>query len=367
MNRAALVSALKTCASVADPKSPSAFCKSVLLRAGKKSVEAIATDLNLTVRIDVPATGIEKPTSVVVPAARMLEVVNAAPGQEVSIEFEGGSAIEVKAGRWRGQVPLGGNPREFPGIPEHDAAFQSVPTSALADVIKGCKASICEDETRFHLCGIFLGAGNGVLHGVSTDGHRLTRMERPCAATWAPVIVPTKALKVLGETVDGADDVEILVEKSRMFVKAGWALLVIRLVDAAYPPWQQVVPAKPPKNAATFERAEMLSALDRARVAFGNAEIKHVHVDINGEARLTSQSTDGFYSSDEIDVDREGGEIATAANVKYLADALRVVGGERAVLRQGGPLEPIVIHAGEGPVPTIESGSFVMVLPARRA
>ena len=363
INRAALTQALKTCAGVADNKVPSPNLKSVLLRPAPGLIQAIATDLNVTVTIDVPATGTVAPVSMLVPAKRMLEVVSAAPGTEVSLSFDGGSFVEVKSGRWTGQVPTSGNPRDFPKVAECKSGLRPVPPESLQAVLKGCLPSVCKDETRFHLNGVLISAAAGVVRGVATDGHRLAKIERSCEHEWRPVIVPSKACRVIESVLDGAESLNVGVEDRWMFLRIGWLTIVSKLVDAQYPTWQQVVP-QDHDNTATFDRTNLTESIERAKVALAGVDIPIVSLAINGDAKISARTSEGFTSDDLIDVEREGSDIGVAAAPAYLLDALRVLAGERVTLRCKGALDPLIFHPA-GPKPTPDRGDLVVVMPMR--
>lgn len=364
-SRAAMVSALKTAAGVADQKTPNPILRSVVLRPGHGVLHVTAMDLNVTVTVNVEATIAGDRAPFLVPAKRILELVANAPGTDVTLEHDGGSSVEVRAGRWKGQVPTNGNPRDFPAMAEPNDVMWPVSPESMRTVLKSCLPSICEDETRFHLNGIALVATGGVLRGISTDGHRMAKIERSCDHEWRPVILPAKACKVVMAALDGAEELMVSVEKQRMFARIGWMTIAAKLVDAQFPPWEHIVAQSKRTSTVTFDRSAFAESLDRAKVALGNVEAPKVHLEINGVAKITARTTEGFSSDDIVDVEREGKEVDVAADPNYLSEALRVLGGERVSLTCGDELDPLLFHP-DGVPPAVSGGDFVLVLPMRK-
>src|SRR5260221_14476561 len=73
----------------------------------------------------------------------------------------------------------------------------------LRQALASVKHSICREETRYYLGGVFIHADRNGMHFVSTDGHRLASatIKTETNLDFTPVIVPAKfvadALKVI--------------------------------------------------------------------------------------------------------------------------------------------------------------------------
>jgi len=69
--------------------------------------------------------------------------------------------------------------RDFPKVPDHrEASDPTVECAVLREMIERTMFSICDDETRFHLNDVFFESGGSKCRMVSTDGHRLSKIER---------------------------------------------------------------------------------------------------------------------------------------------------------------------------------------------
>src|SRR5262249_51934065 len=130
--------------------------------------------------------------------------------------------------------------------------------------------AISTEETRYYLNGIYFHAsqadGAPVLRSVSTDGHRLVRIELPQpdgAAGMPGVIVPrktaTEAVK-LAEATEG--DITVSVSTAKIRFAAGQTVLVSKLIDGTFPDYQRVIPANN-SSIAAFDRAALISGVER--------------------------------------------------------------------------------------------------------
>ena len=84
---------------------------------------------------------------------------------------------------------------------------------------------------------------------VSTDGHRLSKVERPFDQHGGGpklaqgIIIPRKGLMEVRralETAEGA--VELGIHNGHLFVRVGTTALSVKLIDAQFPPYEQVIP-----------------------------------------------------------------------------------------------------------------------------
>jgi DNA polymerase-3 subunit beta len=364
INRVALAAALRTCAAVADSKSPTPILAMTRLTAKGKSLRCVATDLNLAVTVDVPCEG--DGGDVLVPADVIAKAIDVLPGAEVMVTLTvERTAIVCKAGKSKQTIGLGPSPRDYPKLPVVDGDWQSVETAALEAVLKGCQPAICKDETRFHLNGVLLSAGNGLLVGLSTDGHRGHFLRRSCDATFPPAIVPGDGVKAILAMLPGVEAVEIACSTHHRHVRAGATVLSAKLISEEFPPMGQIIPAYAGETAGVeVGRAELIAALRRTKHATDDMHGVRVIVGDDG-LTLSSQLADkNIATEDGIDAATGDLRIVIGARASYLTDAATLIDGERVLLRFGGELDPIVVTAlGDALTPT--AGSGVVIMPMR--
>src|SRR5438874_588703 len=178
----ALLGGLYLAQGIADRKSTMPILANVLVRTeGKEKVLIAATDLNVTVTAELPAK-IQTEGGITLGARHLHEIVKALPGDTVSLKRAENQYAELRAGKVEYKV-VGMADRDFPKLPNHrEVEFSKVDPAALLDCIDKTFFSVSTDETRYHLNGVLFDADGGgakaQVRMVSTDGHRLSKIER---------------------------------------------------------------------------------------------------------------------------------------------------------------------------------------------
>src|SRR4051812_30283260 len=189
------------CQGVADKKSAMPALANILLAAEGNTLRVAATDLYLSVsgqtHADVNTAG-----SVAVPAKDLRERVAAMPDGPVHVTSSEAAQTTLKAVGAQRRYTLHGIPgSEFPQLPKpaEDAPTLELPVDLLALLMARTYFSISGDETRPHVnSGLFEWSGDRV-RMVSTDGHRLSKMEATVtgSSATATMLIPLKAINEL--------------------------------------------------------------------------------------------------------------------------------------------------------------------------
>ncbi len=343
------------CQGVADKKSAMPALANILLAAEGNTLRVAATDLYLSVS---GQTGAEVATagSVAVPAKDLRERVNAMPDGPVQVIATEGAHTTLKAVGSPRRYTLHGIPGgEFPQLPKPapDAPSLQLPVELLSLLIARTHFSISSDETRPHVnSGLFEWVGDRI-RLVSTDGHRLSKMEATVTGTsaTATMLIPLKAiieLRKLAEGARGEKDagmVTITQSGPNAFFTIAGMVFSVKLVDAQFPPYQAVIPAltdralRAPRLAfADALRAVSLAASDRT----GGVKLSVA----TNTLRITSESPESGSSFDELPVEYNGPELTIGFNAKYFLDVLAAIDDEEIILGVSGELDPAVLRPG---------------------
>jgi len=256
---------------VAERKSTMPVLSNVLLAVdGPSTLRVAATDLYLAL-VGRIAVEVSRGGSVAVAAKDLLERVRMMPEGPLHIVSQENSATTLKAAGSARRFTLRGMPGDdFPPLP---SAAEGSPSLALdVDVLQELIAkthfSISADETRAHLNSALFEWDGDVVRMVTTDGHRLSKMEvrvsgRQASAT---MLIPFKAIQELrrlcddmvGETKEGAKDtgpkprLQITQSGSSAYFQGGGMAFAVRLVDAQFPPYAQVIPQQSRRASSCF-------------------------------------------------------------------------------------------------------------------
>lgn len=339
---------------VADKKSTMPILSNVLVTADKDgTLRASATDLFMAVTTVAPAE-VKSTGTVAVPAKELVERVKAMPEGPVQISSTEGATVLIKAVGAKREFRLRGMPGEdFPALPKPDAKATeiTIAASTLADLIARTHFSISADETRPHLNSALFEWDGDLIRMVTTDGHRLSKYEvQGDGAQKASfsLLVPLKGIVELRrlcdelKSGDGAP-LKLLRGGPNVFFATADSTLAIKLVDAQFPPYQQVIPQRT-ENGVRVGRAMLIDVL-RAMSVAASERTGSVKLGLTkGTMRVTSENPDSGDALDEVPVEYGGADMTIGFNVKYILDALGALDEEDIKLGLSGELDPVMIE-----------------------
>jgi DNA polymerase-3 subunit beta len=371
---------------IADKKSTMPILSNVLLEAGKTGLTVSATDLYLSVSGEINAE-VRRPGSVAVPARDLHDRIKAMPDGPLHLSSEANGNTVLKAPGTARRYTLHSVPgSEFPKLPQPAAGAPrlAMPADLLATLIARTQFSISPDDTRPNLNSALFEWQNGRVRMVTTDGHRLSKMEVAYGdeSASATLLLPLKAVVELrrladearaagaakdaeGGKADGspsAGEVTLTPSGPNAFFEVAGATFGVKLVDAQFPSYQQVIPQQSERTAkvgrmglAESLRAVSLAASDRT----GGVKLTLTP----GLLRITSESPESGDGLDELPMEYDGKEITVGFNAKYFLDVLSAIDDEEeVVLGLSGELDPAVLR------PATESAErqyIAVVMPMR--
>lgn len=350
-NKRELVAALTRTSAVADKKSAMPSLTHVRLVADLRGIELAATDLTLGVTVrckaDVLCAG-----ALTVSARHLLDVVKVLPDGDVTVSHQG-NVVRVRNGKRHFDLAV--LPAEdFPSIPSPEGvSFTMIPADDLADALSMASFSMSSDDTRPHLSGMLVELAGDTLRVVTTDGHRLTKVEREVSGMngKATLLIPAKGVQELKRLVD-----ELRAEKKDVagpltvglgaataegpvFFRREGVTLSCKLVDAAFPHYANIIPTSSDRT-LTVARAPFLDAL-RAMALVGSS----VALAASSLRLALSAKGDGSDAGDELDAALLGPDVKMSFAVKYLTQALAVLDCEEVSLDCGEALDPTILRA----------------------
>jgi DNA polymerase-3 subunit beta len=342
---------------VAERKSTMPVLSNVLLAVdGPSALRVAATDLYLAlvgrVTVDVSKGG-----SVAVSAKDLLERVRMMPEGPIHLSSQDNATTTIKAAGSARRYTLRGMPGDdFPPLPapSEGSPTLSLDVEALQELIAKTHFSISTDETRAHLNSALFEWDGDVVRMVTTDGHRLSKMEvkvggRQASAT---MLIPLKAVQELrrlcddiaAEAKEGAKaQVQIAQSGSSAFFQGGGMSFAVRLVDAQFPPYAQVIPQNSEKI-VRVPRSAFAEALRAVSIAASERTGGVKLAVTKGTMRITTESPESGEGFDEIPIDYTGSAMTIGFNAKYFLDVLSALDDDEIQLGLGGELDPAVVR-----------------------
>lgn len=346
LERAALLKALAHVQSVVERRGTIPILANVKLEASGDTLRLTATDMDIAV-VDEVAAQVGVAGSTTVPAHTLYDIVRKLPDDGNGIELHKtaeGPKLLLRAGQANFSLACLAV-EDFPVMGEGDMPHEfTLKASELITLIDKTRFAVSTDETRYNLNGVFLQVakhnGADVLRAVATDGHRLARVEvaLPAGASGMPgVIVPRKTVAELRKLMDeGVAQVGIALSEGKIKFAVGNAVLLSKLIDAAFPDCERVIPRNNEKI-MEVETKVLSSAVDLVSV-IASEKSRGVRIALeNGKLTLSASSTD-HGGTKVLDVNYSADPLETGFNAKYLMDMLNQIEGDTVqfVLADGG-------------------------------
>lgn len=366
---------------VAERKSTMPVLANVLLAVdGPNALRLAATDLYLSLLGRVNAD-VAKPGSVAVSAKDLFERIKMMPDGPVVITTQDNATTTLKASGSARRYTLRGMPGDdFPPLPQpaEGSPTLALAVDVLAELIAKTHFSISTDETRAHLNSALFEWDGDIVRMVTTDGHRLSKVDvkvsgRQASAT---MLIPLKAIQELrrlcdemmaephsGEGEKRVPELLITQSGSSAFFQGAGMTFSVKLVDAQFPPYAQVIPAASDKIVRA-PRTAFADALKAVSVA-ASERTGGVKLSLtNGSMRITSESPESGDGFDEIPVEYAGPNMSIGFNAKYFLDVLASVSDDEVSLSLSGELDPAVLRPA-GATTSSDRQFLAVIMPMR--
>jgi len=352
------------CQGVADKKGTMPVLGNVLLEvSGPSQIRLAATDLFLAVTGTVPAD-VEKGGSIAVGARDLFERVRMMPEGQIVVSSSDNAALTLKAvGSARRFTIHGISGEDFPALPQPDTQGVeiSVPVSTLSMLIQSTQFSISTDDSRLALNSALIESSGDRLRLIATDGHRLTKAEAgPIQANVnSTMLVPLKGVQQLkricedalnesarseAET-EGEPMMRIGQHGPNAFFQVGGLQFSVKLVDAQFPPYEQVIPQHS-EHVVRAPRSSVGEALKAVQVAASDRTGGVKFTLTKEKLRFETESPESGEGFDEVAVDYDGPELTIGFNAKYFLDVTGAIADDEILIGVGGELDPAVIRPG---------------------
>ena len=332
---------LRLAQGIADRKSTMPMLANVLLRTqGKGQLLVAATDLNVSLTAELKSQNANE-GGLTLAAKNLYELIANAPGEDVTLKKADNHWAEIRSGKVTYRI-VGMPDRDFPRIPDHrEATYSTLESSVLREMIERTLFSVCNDETRFHLNGVYFESDGSKVRMVSTDGHRLSKVERTIPngpKLSAGVIIPKKGLLEIKKVLEQGPSCKLAIKTPHLFLVHEDTAIAVKLIDAQFPPYEQVIP-KDHKRVITVDRVRFIDALRRAQLM--SSETRGVKVAASKEGiTITSDNPDLGEVREELEADYAGDAIAIGFNPKYVVELLSQMTADQVTLSLGGELDP---------------------------
>ncbi|MFH1148719.1 MAG: DNA polymerase III subunit beta [Pseudomonadota bacterium] len=362
VERIELLNGLTKVQTVVEKKSTMPIISNVLLEASEKQLNLIATDLEVALKITVPAH-VDEPGNITVSARKLYEIIREIPNPEIELAETEGSRIRILSGKIVYNL-IGLPAEQFPALPVHeDMKEMAIDSESLLELINKTIFSVSLEDTRFNLTGINIERVEDKLRMVSSDGHRLSLMELTVPGVNkldldSAVLLPRKGAREILKLCENQKEIRIGFKEKLCMARSEGIKILTRLIDGEFPDYKEIISTGVGREAVA-DRRSLLETLRRTAIL---ATDKYKAVSLNfdeDKLELISVNPDLGDAKEELELEYKGEAFSINFNMHYLIHVLEVVRSEKVILQMENESSPCIIRGNE------DQGFLGIVMPMR--
>ena len=331
LNREDFSNAIKIVEKITSQKAMQPILSNILIETvSSDRVKFCATDLNLAINFKTSAQVISE-GSITLSAKKLSELVSRLSSTEISLAtVEDSDNVKIKSGKTE-FVLIGLPSIEFPKILENvnEEEFKTVVLNKneFSKAIKQVIFAVSQQETQGVLTGVCFNIENNILELATTDGNRLTRVQKEIVGNVEELInfiVPAKTLQEVQRISSLVDDenITLKIQKNKILFEFENLAFQSRLIEGSYPKYQQLIPTNNDKK-ISIDRCELINSIERVSVMV-NDRTNVVRFNFKqSQLEIMADTPEAGRSKDYIDIEYDFDEILTAFNYKYVLDGLK--------------------------------------------
>ena len=356
-----LVQGLNIAGRTVAQKSSLSVIEGILCKAGHGlHLTGYNMETAITYQIDAE---VADPGECILPAKLFGDIIRRLPEGPVTVVVDKDYKVAIRAGYASFNISAE-SAEDYPDLPDvNEGKPIAIPQSALKELISGTIFAVSENQGRPIHTGVKFEVADNAVSAIAVDGFRLARR------TWHPgdaigrelsFVVPAAGLKEVEKILTDSDEsASFTLGSKHILYQIGNATLVCRLLEGEFLDWRRVVPTNcPVKLAANV--GDLASSVDRVGLIVSEKYKSPIRCVFSNQVLLMRTNTTIGAAEDRCAIAGDGKELEIGFNVRYLADALRVIPTEEVTLELTNGLSPIVL------TPVDDKVDFAyMILPVR--
>ena len=356
-----LVQGLNIASRTVAQKSSLSVIEGILCRAGHVlSLTGYNMETAITYEI---AAEISDPGVCILPAKLFGDIIRRLPEGPVTVVVDETYKVSIRAG-FASFTIAAENADDYPDLPDvGEGRGIRIPQNALKSLIGGTIFAVSENQARPIHTGVRFEVEDMAISAIAVDGFRLARRTyHPEVGTGRTMafVVPAQALKEVEKILtDSDEDASFTLGPKHILFQIGGATLVCRLLEGDFLDWRRVVPTNCPVKLIAHV-SDLASSVERVGLIVSEKYKSPVRCVFSHQEVLMRTNTTIGAAEDRCSLAGDGKELEIGFNVRYLADALRVIPSEEVTLELTNGLSPLVM------TPVDDKQDFAyMILPVR--
>ncbi len=356
-----LVTGLNIASRTVAQKSSLSVLEGILCRAGM-GLSLTGYNMETAITYDIDAEVTESGTCIL-PAKLFGDIIRRLPEGPVTVVVDENYKVSIRAGYASFTISAESS-QDYPELPDVNTGRPvRIPQKVLKELIGGTIFAVSENQARPIHTGVKFEIEDNGISAIAVDGFRLARR------TWHPqeptgrnmaFVVPAAGLKEVEKILtDSDEDAAFTLGGKHILVEIGNATLVCRLLEGDFLDWRKVVPTGCPVKLCAHV-SDLASSMERVGLIVSEKYKSPVRCIFGDQVLQVRTNTTIGSAEDRCTIAGDGKELEIGFNVRYIADALRVIPSEEVVLELTNGLSPMVL------TPVDDKYDFAyMVLPVR--
>ena len=299
----------------------------------------------------------------ILPARLFGDIIRRLPEGPVTVVVDDSYKVSIRSG-YASFTISAEKAEDYPELPDVGSGRSvMIPQNKLKELISGTIFAVSENQGRPIHTGVKFEVSGEMVSAIAVDGFRLARRtyhaESPLNREMN-FVVPAQGLKEVEKILTDTDEeAAFTLGAKHILFTIGNATLICRLLEGDFLDWRRVVPINcPVKLVANV--SDLAASIERVGLIVSEKYKSPVRCVFSDQVLQLRTNTTIGAAEDRCAIAGDGKELEIGFNVRYLADALRVIPSEEVVLELTNGLSPIVL------TPAEEKYDYsYMVLPVR--
>ena len=356
-----LVMGLNIASRTVAQKSSLSVIEGILCKAGN-GLQLTGYNMETAISYEIEAE-VSDAGSCILPAKLFGDIIRRLPEGPVTVHVDENFKVSIRSG-YASFTISAESAEDYPELPDVNSGRSVlIPQSALKELISGTIFAVSENQGRPIHTGVKFEVEENTVSAIAVDGFRLARRtwhtESPNGREMR-FVVPAAGLKEVEKILtDSEDEAAFTLGPKHILYKIGNATLICRLLEGDFLDWRKVVPVNCPVKLVAHV-SDLAASIERVGLIVSEKYKSPVRCVFGDQVLQLRTHTSIGAAEDRCPIAGDGKELEIGFNVRYLADALRVIPSEEVVLELTNGLSPIVL------TPAEEKYDYsYMVLPVR--
>ena len=341
-----LLYSLQVLQDIANGENTAPILSNVFIHAAGDTIECIATDTEISIRMKVEGT-VREEGRIAVSIQKLADVVRGwQPEKPINLATTAPDSIKVSGGTGvHKSVKL--TDEEFPLLPTVDEKAFAIDGESLRSVLYKTKFVVPTDEETLKRLpnGIYFNLLDDRTEVVATDNLRLALAHcEPFNISEGSdgFIVPLKAAQEIGRTFANSPEIKIARVENQILFADEHVTLTTKLINYEYPPYSEILQSS--CDGKVVVQREHFMKVVREVALLSNPKCPSVFLKIDEEKiQISPKLSTPDEECETVEVDSCIGSVHIRLNARMLTEALEHIETESFALEFSNTLNPVVV------------------------